>query len=90
MSGSFLNPEEPKRVIEEITKNCGHIDSLVCNHALSGNDGVIGGLNAEMLDKHWVINTRSCLLLAQYFANQINQKTPYQINDRGSHVFALY
>ena len=70
LSGNFLNPEEPKRVIEEITKNCGHIDSLVCNHALSGNDGVIGGLNAEMLDKHWVINTRSCLLLAQYFADQ--------------------
>jgi len=69
-SGDFLDPNAPKRVMDEITTACGHIDSLVCNHALSGRDGAIGDLTAEMLDKHWAINARSSILLAQYFAAQ--------------------
>lgn len=70
ISGDFSDPGEPKRVMDEITRNCGHIDALVCNHALSGSDGAIGELTPDMLDKHWAVNTRSSLLLSQYFASQ--------------------
>ena len=45
-----------------------HVDILVCNHASSGPDAGLGGLDADMLDAHWAINTRSSLLLAQAFA----------------------
>ncbi|GAF13294.1 3-oxoacyl-[acyl-carrier protein] reductase [Bacillus sp. JCM 19046] len=54
----------------------------MCNHALSGSDGAIGELTADMLDRHWMINTRSSILLAQAFAKQrITRK------DRGTIVF---
>lgn len=74
LSGDFSKPEEPKRMMDEIARNCGHVDALVCNHALSGSDGAIGELTAEMLDKHWAINTRSSILLAQLFAAQYDSK----------------
>lgn len=82
ISGDFLDPDEPKRVMDEIAGKLGYIDALVCNHALSGSDGAIGDLTAEMLDKHWAINTRSSLLLAQYFASQHDSK-----KSRGSIIF---
>lgn len=40
------------------------------NHAMSGSDGRLGDLTAEMLDKHWAVNTRSSILLAQSFMKQ--------------------
>ncbi len=75
ISGNFLEPEEPKRVIDEIRNKCGHIDALVCNHAMSGSDGLLGELTVEMLDKHWAVNARSSILLAQYFAAQHDPKS---------------
>ncbi len=48
----------------------GHLDILVCNHARSGDDGPLGTLDADMLDTHWAVNTRSTILLAQAFAAQ--------------------
>ncbi|WP_010676624.1 SDR family oxidoreductase [Bacillus timonensis] len=69
-SGDFLDPAEPKRLMDEISKNCGHIDALVCNHAMSGSDGAIGELTVDMLDKHWAVNARSSILLSQFFAKQ--------------------
>ncbi|MEH7383585.1 SDR family oxidoreductase [Bacillus sp. JJ1533] len=75
VSGDFLNPNEPKRIMDEISSNCGHIDALVCNHAMSGSDGAIGELTVEMLDQHWAVNARSSILLAQYFAKQHDPQT---------------
>lgn len=70
ISGDFFDPEEPKRVMDEIRIKCGHIDALVCNHAMSGSDGALGELTVDMLDRHWAVNARSSILLAQYFAAQ--------------------
>lgn len=70
ISGDFLKSDEPQNIMKEAYKNCGHIDALVCNHALSGSDGTLGELTAGMLDKHWAVNTRSSILLAQFFAEQ--------------------
>lgn len=48
----------------------GHLDILVCNHAQSGGDGPLGTLTAAMIDRHYAVNTRSSILLAQAFAAQ--------------------
>jgi len=70
VSGDFRESETPYNMIEHIIEQCGYMDALVCNHALSGSDGAIGELTAEMLDKHWAVNTRSTILLAQSFTEQ--------------------
>src|SRR5699024_2052432 len=70
------------KIIEHIMEQCGYIDALVCNHALSGSDGAIGELTAEMLDKHWAVNTRSTILLAQSFVEQYETK-----QNRGNIIF---
>lgn len=69
-SGDFQDPDYPKALIKQITETVGHIDALVCNHALSGSDGPLGELTAEMIDNHYAINTRSSLLLTQSFVKQ--------------------
>jgi 3-oxoacyl-[acyl-carrier protein] reductase len=46
----------------------GRLDILVCNHALSGDDGSILDMTAERLDAHWQTNARSTLLLTREFA----------------------
>jgi 3-oxoacyl-[acyl-carrier protein] reductase len=66
----LTEPGAPERLLTAAADAFGHVDILVCNHASSGRDGGLGELDAEMLDSHWAINTRSSLLLAQAFANQ--------------------
>jgi 3-oxoacyl-[acyl-carrier protein] reductase len=61
-------PDAPARLVAEAADAFGHLDILVCNHARSGGDGPLGELDAAMLDAHWVVNTRSSILLAQAFA----------------------
>jgi len=61
-------PGAPERLFAQAIAAFEHVDVLVCNHAFSGADAGLGGLDAEMLDSHWAINTRSSLLLAQAFA----------------------
>ena len=61
-------PEAPARLIEAAADAFGHLDILVCNHARSGGDGPLGTLDADMLDAHWAVNTRSTILLTQAFA----------------------
>jgi 3-oxoacyl-[acyl-carrier protein] reductase len=63
-------PEAPERLMAAAVAAHGHVDILVCNHALSGSDGGLGELDAAMLDAHWAVNTRSSILLAQAFAAQ--------------------
>lgn len=48
----------------------GHVDILICNHAMSGEDGPVGDLTTDMLDRHWAVDARSCLMLAQAFVGQ--------------------
>ena len=66
----FREAAAPSRVIDSVSAELGVIDALVCNHAVSGSDGALGGLTAAMLDHHWAVNTRSSLLLAQSFTEQ--------------------
>ena len=63
-------PDAPAQLIDAATRDVGHLDILVCNHARSGGDGPLGTLTAAMLDAHWAVNTRSTILLAQAFAAQ--------------------
>src|SRR5699024_8599998 len=74
LSGDFSKPEEQKRMMDEIARNCGHVDALVCNHALSGRDGAIGDLTAEMLEKDRVINKSSSIIQEELFAAQYDSK----------------
>jgi 3-oxoacyl-[acyl-carrier protein] reductase len=60
----------PEQLVSAAASALGHLDILVCDHALSGDDGPLGQLTAAMLDHHWAVNTRSSILLAQAFAAQ--------------------
>ncbi|HEY2280206.1 MAG TPA: SDR family oxidoreductase [Streptosporangiaceae bacterium] len=66
----------PEQLVSAATAALGHLDILVCNHALSGGDGPLGTLDAAMLDHHWAVNTRSSILLAQAFAAQHDDGRP--------------
>jgi 3-oxoacyl-[acyl-carrier protein] reductase len=46
----------------------GRLDILVANHALSGFDGPLDGIDAAMLDAHWAVDARSVILLVQAYA----------------------
>ncbi|MGW0183658.1 SDR family oxidoreductase [Nocardia sp. NPDC003345] len=70
IGADFSDPEAPREVVEAAVAEFGHLDILICNHASSGSDGPLGGLSAADLDRHWAIDARSCLLLAQAFANR--------------------
>jgi 3-oxoacyl-[acyl-carrier protein] reductase len=63
-------PGAPERLVDAAVAGFGHVDVLVCNHALSGSDGPLGTLDAAALDAHHAVNTRSPILLAQAFAAQ--------------------
>lgn len=66
----LAEPDAPARLVRAAVDAFGHLDILVCNHALSGDDGPLEALDAAILDKHWAVNTRSAILLAQAFAAQ--------------------
>ena len=66
----LARPAAPARLIDAAADALGHLDILVCNHARSGGDGPLGTLDANMLDAHWAVNTRSTILLTQAFAAQ--------------------
>lgn len=64
----FTDPDAPDALLRAARAEFGHVDVLVCNHASSERDGALGELDAEVLDRHWMINTRSSVLLTQAFA----------------------
>lgn len=66
----LTEPGAPERLLALAADAYGHVDILVCNHASSGPDGGLGELDAQMLDSHWAVNTRSSLLLVQAFAGR--------------------
>lgn len=47
--------------------------------ALSGSDGAIGELSAADLDRHWAIDARASILLAQAFAAQHDDNHPASV-----------
>ncbi|RSN68789.1 SDR family oxidoreductase [Actinomadura sp. WAC 06369] len=70
MHADLAEPGAPERVIDAAAAEFGHVDVLVCNHALSGRDGALGEVSAADLDRHWAVDARSCILLAQAFAGR--------------------
>jgi 3-oxoacyl-[acyl-carrier protein] reductase len=60
----------PERLIGAAGDALGPLDVLICNHALSGDDGPLGTMTAARLDHHYAVNTRSSILLTQAFAAQ--------------------
>jgi len=64
----LADPAEPQRVVDTARELAGPVDMLVANQALSGTDGPLGALDAE-LDRHWAIDARASILLAQAWAN---------------------
>lgn len=70
MHEDLAEPDGPVRVIERAVQQLGAIDALVCNQAMSGSDGALGELGAEDLDRHWAVDARASILLAQEFLRQ--------------------
>lgn len=64
------DPDAPERTIAAAAAAFGRVDALVCNQALSGADGVLGQLAAADLDRHWAVDARASILLAQAFAQR--------------------
>ncbi|MDR1428053.1 MAG: SDR family oxidoreductase [Bifidobacteriaceae bacterium] len=60
--------EAPDNLIASAVEEFGAVDALICNQALSGSDGALGDLSAAELDRHWAVNARASVLLAQAFA----------------------
>ncbi|WP_053084356.1 SDR family oxidoreductase [Mammaliicoccus sciuri] len=69
---NFMYDEELNNIKGFLKRN-GKIDYLVCNHALSGNDGYLNEISSDSLDMHWQINTKSSILLAKLFVEQHNK-----------------
>lgn len=70
LHADLADPEAPQRVMDAAVGEFGHVDVLVCNHAMSGRDGPLGALTADELDRHWAVDARSSILLLQALANQ--------------------
>lgn len=68
MSADMSDPDAPARLVSAVVSALGRLDILVCNHARSGSDGPLSAMTASMLDAHWMVNTRSSILLAHEFA----------------------
>ncbi|OEV02992.1 SDR family oxidoreductase [Streptomyces oceani] len=66
----LTDPDAPEELLETAAREFGHVDILVCNHALTGEDGPLGALTAAELDRHWAVDARSPILLAQAFAGR--------------------
>ncbi|ADI00308.1 SDR family oxidoreductase [Salisediminibacterium selenitireducens] len=71
--GDLQDPSEPDRFFDTILSLGVHVDGIILNHALSGSDGAIGDLTAEMLDRHYAINTRATMLLIQHYVRHFGQ-----------------
>ncbi|GGK82901.1 SDR family oxidoreductase [Streptomyces flaveus] len=67
--GDLSDPAVPAELISRAADALGgRIDILVANHALSGSDGILDAIDADMLDAHWAVDTRSVILLIQAYA----------------------
>jgi 3-oxoacyl-[acyl-carrier protein] reductase len=69
LSLDLADPAAPARLVSAAVAELGGVDILVCNQALSGSDGPLSTMTAEMLDAHWTVNARASLLMARAFAD---------------------
>lgn len=81
LHADLTQPAAPARLMDAAVAELGRVDALICNHALSGSDGPLGELTETELDRHWAVNARSTILLAQAFIAQ------HQSGTQGSIVF---
>lgn len=81
MHSDLTSADAPANLISTAAREFGRVDALICNQALSGSDGALGELTAENLDRHWAVNARASILLAQAFAAN------HEPGDSGSIVF---
>ncbi|GAB3295331.1 SDR family oxidoreductase [Epidermidibacterium keratini] len=70
MSLDLGDERAPAALVEYGVAEFGHVDVLVCNHAVSGSDGPLDAVDAAELDLHWRVNTRATLLATRAFARQ--------------------
>ncbi|WP_060722642.1 SDR family oxidoreductase [Pseudonocardia sp. EC080625-04] len=70
IGADLADPGGPARLMDAAVDLVGHVDVLICNHALTGQDATLGEVTAERLDAHWAVDARSSILLAQTFARQ--------------------
>ncbi|MFS0785507.1 SDR family oxidoreductase [Shouchella sp. 1P09AA] len=81
-SANFEEEQAPATLFQAIAEQGAVVDAVVCNHAMSGNDGTLMEMNALSLSRHYTVNTQSSLLLAQQYVKQFNSK-----NGRGKVIF---
>lgn len=66
---------QPARVVAaavEAAADAGHpLTALVCNQAMSEPDAALLDVAEDILDRHWAIDARASILLAQAFARAI-------------------
>lgn len=79
LHADFTDPDTPEQVITAAVAEFGRVHALICNQALSGSDGPIGELTYADLDRHWAIDARASILLAQAFAAQHETGIPGSI-----------
>lgn len=79
LHADLAEPDAPARVIAAAWQEFGRLDALVCNQALSGSDGAIGELNAADLDRHYAVDARASILLAQAFAAHHDHGRPASV-----------
>jgi len=68
LHADLTEPNAPEQVIDAAVSEFGRVDALICNQALSGADGPLGELSVADLDRHWAVDARTSILLAQSFA----------------------
>ncbi|MET2718165.1 SDR family oxidoreductase [Streptomyces harbinensis] len=75
--GDLADPAVPAALVGEAAGALGgRLDILIANQALSGHDGPLDDLTADMLDRHYRVNTRASVLLVQAFARRHGQAGP--------------
>nr|WP_314843113.1 SDR family oxidoreductase [uncultured Microbacterium sp.] len=62
--------DEVEPLLDAASALTGRLDIVVCNQAMSGDDGSIFDMTAERLDAHWQANARASLLLTAGLARR--------------------
>ncbi len=63
-------PDAGESLVAQAVEAAGHLDVLVCNHAYDAGDGSLLDQTADVLDRHFAVNTRATLLATKAFTAQ--------------------
>ncbi|OES46596.1 SDR family oxidoreductase [Domibacillus iocasae] len=74
MELDLSNPDAPQQLLNEVIEQLGYPDILINNAAFSTNTDY-SNLDAEELDKHYMINVRATTLLSIQFARKFDKKS---------------